>query len=154
MVFVILAAFSLYVTLYTISAYQVANRWAFDGNWLCSGGVTFFPWPRGPQGVYVPIITKMNPMDEFIHLYLIKTGVLVFVCLVLWLVAAVYFFRAVLPLIETWRTSRRHAGKPCQIFSRACFRSAIMSSASSMPRAKRTSWSVMPSFWRCSGVMK
>ncbi|MEM0096074.1 MAG: hypothetical protein QW660_05515 [Candidatus Bathyarchaeia archaeon] len=49
-------------------------------------------------------------MDEFIHLYLIKTGVLIFVCLVLWLVAAVYFFRAVPPLIETWRTSGRHVG--------------------------------------------
>ena len=61
---------------------------------------TFFPWPRGPLGVCAEVITKMNPVDEFIYLYLVKNGILIVVCVLLWVLAAVYSFKAILPLFR------------------------------------------------------
>lgn len=92
--------------LYTVSAHHIADKWTFGSNWRYSGDMTFFPWPRDPQGILLPIITKMNPIDEFIYLYLIKNGVLILVCLGLGLFTVVYCFKAILPLIKAWRLTR------------------------------------------------
>ncbi|MEM3730462.1 MAG: hypothetical protein QW667_03035 [Candidatus Bathyarchaeia archaeon] len=103
---------SIYVALYTISAHYVADRWALDSGWRYAGTIndaSFFPWPRGPKGILLPVITKMNPTDEFIYLYLIKTGILILICLGLWLLTIVYCFRAILPLIKAWKLDKSKA---------------------------------------------
>ena len=89
---------TVYATLYTVAAYDLA-RWG----WTCRGSLgdaTFFPFPTGPRGVLMDVIAKMSPLDEFIYLYLIKTGVLIVVCFSLWFFAAVYFFKTILPLFR------------------------------------------------------
>jgi hypothetical protein len=101
--FVVLAAFA---TFYTLAAYRVAGMWACGGSaacWCCMGTIgnaTFFPWPRGPLGVCAEVITKMDPVDQFIYLYLIRNGILIAVCVSLWILAFVYFFKATLPLFR------------------------------------------------------
>ncbi|MEM3640774.1 MAG: hypothetical protein QXH37_02470 [Candidatus Bathyarchaeia archaeon] len=77
--------------------------------WRYSGDVTFFPWPRDPQDILLPVITKMNVVDEFIYLYLIKTGILILACLLVWALTAVYFFKAILPSIKAWKLSSNQA---------------------------------------------
>ncbi|MEM4703837.1 MAG: hypothetical protein QXJ02_02055 [Candidatus Bathyarchaeia archaeon] len=99
----LLIALASYATLYTISAYSVATRWACGTAWCCMGAIdnaTFFPWPRGPLGVCAEVITKMNSIDEFIYLYLIRTWLLVVICICLWIVVAVYFLKAILPFLK------------------------------------------------------
>jgi len=103
---VFLVTLATYATLYTMAAYQVAGMWACGGSvayWCCMGSIdnaTFFPWPRGPLGICAEVITKMNPVDEFIYLYLIKTGILIVACVLLWILATVYFFKVILPLFR------------------------------------------------------
>ena len=92
-------------TLYAWAAYRVSRRWACGGSaaWCCMGSIdnaTFFPWPRGPLGVCAEVITKMNPVDGFIYLDLIKNGVLLVVSVLLWGVVALYFFRSIKPLFR------------------------------------------------------
>jgi len=98
-----LAILATFATFYTLAAYRVASMWACGAYWCCMGSIdnaTFFPWPRGPLGACAEVITKMNPMDEFIYLYLIKSGILIVVCVLLWVLAVVYFFKAILPLFR------------------------------------------------------
>ena len=90
-----------YVTLYTMAAHDLA-RWG----WACRGTLgdaTFLPFPTGPRGVLMDVVAKMSPADEFIYTYLIKTGALVGVSLLLWILAAAYLLKAVLPLF--WKSS-------------------------------------------------
>mgnify|MGYP007084796442 CR=1 FL=1 len=85
-----LVVLTTYATLYTIAAYDLA-RWG----WTCRGSLgdaTFFPFPTGPRGVLMDVIAKMSSMDEFIYLYLMKTGILIVVCILLWILVAVHFF--------------------------------------------------------------
>jgi len=42
LIFVFLAALSIYASLYTILAHCIANKWAYDTSWLYSGDMTFF----------------------------------------------------------------------------------------------------------------
>ena len=44
------------------------------------------------------VIAKMSPVDEFIYTYLIKTRILIGISILSGILAAVYFFKAVLPL--------------------------------------------------------
>lgn len=93
---VLLVVLSTYATLYTVAANDLA-RWG----WTCRGTLgdaTFFPFPTGPRGVLMDVIAKMSPVDEFIYTYLIKTRILIGISILLWILAAVYFFKVVLPL--------------------------------------------------------
>jgi len=109
LIFVFLIVLSIYTSLYTISAHHIANKWAYDTSWLYSGDMTFFPWPKEPQGILLPVITKMNPIDEFIYLHLIKTGILILICLGLWMLTAVYCFKIIPPLIKCGKPTRSRA---------------------------------------------
>lgn len=87
-----------YATFFTVAAYDLAKwGWAYRGS---LGNATFLPFPTGPRGVLMDVIAPMNPVDEFIYLYLIKTGILVVVCGLLWILAAVYLFKVILPLFR------------------------------------------------------
>jgi hypothetical protein len=104
--FAFLAVLAAFATFLTVAAYRVASMWACGGDaacWCCMGSIdnaTFFPWPRGPLGACAEVITKMDPVDQFIYLYLIRKGILIAVCVSLWVLAAVYFFKATLPLFR------------------------------------------------------
>ncbi len=105
LVLVVLVVLATSATVYTWAAYHVSSRWACGGGaaWCCMGSIdnaTFFPWPKGPLGVCADVVTKMNPVDGFIHLYLIENGVLIAVSVLLWGVAALYFFRSIKPLLR------------------------------------------------------
>lgn len=82
----------------------MADEWAFEdnGKGYSAVYVVLFPWPTGPpKGIVLPdIAVRMNVVDEFIYLYLIKTGILILACLLLWTLTAVYFFKAILPSIK------------------------------------------------------
>jgi len=110
---VLLLAFLLtlasYVTLYTVAAYDVA-RYAFreDGAAYWGGvrGATFFPFPRvprGSRGVGLDFMIRMNPVDEFIYFYMIETRVLIVISISIWILVAVYFVKAILPVLQNDR---------------------------------------------------
>lgn len=95
-----------YVTLYTVAAYDVA-RYAFreDGAAYWGGvrGATFFPFPRVPRvprNVGLDFMVRMNPVDEFIYLYMIETGMLTVISISLWILVAVYFSKSILPMLQ------------------------------------------------------
>jgi hypothetical protein len=104
--FAFLIVLATLATFYTLAAYRVASMWVCGGGvawWCCRGTIgnaTFFPWPGGPLGACLEVITKMDPVDEFIYLYLVKNWILIVVCVSLWVLAAVYFFKAILPLLR------------------------------------------------------
>lgn len=107
LIFLFLVILAIYLTLYTVSAYTVAE-YAGRGYWTCRGSLgdpTFFPFPSGPRGVGMDVIGEMSLVDEFIYLYLIETGILIVLCASLWILAAVFFFRAILPLFKAWKVS-------------------------------------------------
>jgi len=99
----VLVALASYVTLYTVAAYDVA-RYAsrVDGAayWGCGRDATFFPFPRDPRGVCLLALFKMNPVDEFIYLYMIETGMLIVISISLWILVAVYFGKSILPMLQ------------------------------------------------------
>ncbi|MDI6905742.1 MAG: hypothetical protein QMD13_09735 [Candidatus Bathyarchaeia archaeon] len=98
LVLAFLVILSAYASLFTVAAYDLA-RWG----WTCRGTLgdaTFLPFPRDPQGVLMHVIAQMNPVDEFIYIYLIRTGMLVVICLSLWILVAAYFFKAILPFFR------------------------------------------------------
>lgn len=93
---VLLVVLATYATLYTVAAYDLA-RWG----WTCRGTLgdaTFLPFPTGLRGVLMDVLAKMSPVDQFIYMYLIKTGILIGISVLLWILATVYFFKAILPL--------------------------------------------------------
>jgi hypothetical protein len=105
--FAFLVLWAAFATFYTLAAYRVGRMWVCGGGaagwWCCMGSIdnaTFFPWPRDPLGACAEVITRMDPVDEFIYLYLVKNGILIVVCVSLWSLAAVYFFKAILPLFR------------------------------------------------------
>jgi len=107
----LLVTLASYVAVYTAAVYQVAYRWACGSGrpsiqplvglltkrenvacWTCAGSIddaTFFPWPRGPLGVCAEVIKRMNPVDEFIYLYLIEMPILVFFSILLWTIVTI-----------------------------------------------------------------
>ena len=92
-----------YSTLYTVAAHDLA-RWG----WTCRGTLgdaTFLPFPTGPRGVLMDVIAKMGPADAFIYTRLIKTGALIGISLLLWILAIAYLLKAVLPLF--WKSFSR-----------------------------------------------
>lgn len=90
-----------YATLYTVAAHDLA-RWG----WTCRGTLgdaTFLPFPTGPRGVLMDVMAKMSPSDEFIYAHLIRTGALVGISILLWILAAIYLLKVVLPVF--WKSS-------------------------------------------------
>lgn len=91
---VVLGSLSVYVTLYTATAHKVA-RYVYeeDGKFFWESGPSgsFFPWPREPDMLHM--LTPLNEIDLFIYVYLIKSGVLVLVTILLWISLSVYILK-------------------------------------------------------------
>lgn len=51
------------------------------------------------------VIASMSPVDEFIYSYLIRTGMLVVVCVLLWVLATVYSSKDVLHFFRKSRAT-------------------------------------------------
>jgi len=97
-VFTALVILTSFMTFWTSAAYNLA-RWGWSARGTL-GDATFLPFPTGPRGVLMDVIAKMSPVDEFIYLHLLKTGALTAVCVSLWVLAAVYAFKAFLPFLK------------------------------------------------------
>jgi len=75
------------LTAYTASAYYVAS-YVYEENgrlwWPNSLGGSFYPWPNRPTGIAFQLLTPLNQADSQYYLYIIKSGVLIALTLLLW----------------------------------------------------------------------
>jgi hypothetical protein len=67
-------------------------------------GGSFYPWPHPPLGIQAMMITQLNELDSWYYSYVIGSGVLLYLTLLLW---AIVFWRA-------WRIMR-HARRGAKI---------------------------------------
>ena len=81
----VLGLVSIYLTLYTVAAYNVAN-YVYDTEvitvWRSGPSGSFFPWPREPG--MLQILSGVNEVDLFIYICLIKSWILVLVTVLFW----------------------------------------------------------------------
>jgi len=85
----VLVSVSLVFTAYTISAYYVASYVSeFEGHlwWPDSLEGSFFPWPCRPTGIAFFITHELDQEDYLYYNYVIKSGVLVALTLLLWII--------------------------------------------------------------------
>lgn len=96
----VLVVLAVYVSLYTLVAYDVARyvikldgalQWA--GRW--GSDPRFFPFPDRPVGPILWVITGMHPTDRWIYTNLIENRMLIVLSFLLWLLVAIYFYKAV-----------------------------------------------------------
>ncbi|HEX9862721.1 MAG TPA: hypothetical protein VGB11_05490 [Candidatus Bathyarchaeia archaeon] len=95
---------SIIVTAYTASAYYVASSvYEFNGRlwWPNTLGGSFYPWPYRPTGIAGFSLTELNQADSDYYRYVIKSGVLVVLTLLLWVIV---FWRV-------WKMRRSHYSK-------------------------------------------
>ena len=95
---ILLLAVSVYLTAYAISAHMVSSHIIEDygkAYWSSSPEGSLFPWPRksGGSDIGIPVLIELNETDSFIYNYLIKTYLLSAVCILLWLLAIIIFYR-------------------------------------------------------------
>ena len=103
---VVLGSLSVYVTLYTATAHKVARVYEEDGEFFWRGGPSgsFFPWPREPG--MLAVLIPLNEIDLFIYVYLIKSGVLVLVTILLWISLSLYILKLI-RVFDTFRQKTR-----------------------------------------------
>ena len=89
-ILIVLGFFSAIFSLYTVRAYQVA-QFARGINWNTGGPGSFLPWPSEPG--HLMVITEMNSTDAFINQFIIETGLLAFISLLLWCGFFILIFR-------------------------------------------------------------
>lgn len=100
----VLISISLIFTVYTASAYYVASFvHEIEGRlwWPSMPGGTFFPWPRAPTGIQAMLMTLLNEVDSQYYRYIIKSGVLVALAILLWVIV----------LWRVWRMRGSHHPK-------------------------------------------
>ncbi len=77
------------LTAYTISAHYVASRASEFGGalwWPTTAGGSFFPWPHIPTGLAGPMSTQFDQEDYTYYNYVIRSGVLIALTIVLWII--------------------------------------------------------------------
>ena len=77
--------FSVLLTAFTLNAHYVASFiHEYNGKlmWSSTPGGSFLPWPKGP-GMFM-MFSSVNETDSPIYLYLIRSGLLAIVTLLLW----------------------------------------------------------------------
>jgi len=95
---ILLLVVSIYLTAYTVSAHMVSSHIVEDygkAYWSSSPEGSLFPWPRksGGNEIGIPMLIELNETDSFIYNYLIRTYLLLVVCILLWLSAIIIFYR-------------------------------------------------------------
>ena len=90
---------SMFLTIYAANAYYVAS-FAYEkyGHlwWPNTLGGSFYPWPYLPTGLAGQMLTPLDQGDAQYYLYIIKSGVLIYLTVVLWVT---FFWQA-------WKTRR------------------------------------------------
>lgn len=85
----LLVLVTLIFTAYTISAYYVASRAAEFGGvlwWPTTAGGSFYPCPYIPTGLAGEMSTQFDQQDYTYYNYVIKSGVLIVLTIVLWII--------------------------------------------------------------------
>ena len=95
---ILLLVVSMYLTAYTVSAHMVSSHIVEDSGkayWSSSPEGSLFPWPRksGGSEIGIPMLIELNETDSFVYNYLIRTYLLLVVCILLWLSAIIIFYR-------------------------------------------------------------
>ena len=85
------------VTLYAVSAYDVAH-YAFDDGgteltWRYTPSGSFLPWPKSPG--MLTALSEGNGVDLFIYRYLIRSWILVALTVMLWIATILYLIRSI-----------------------------------------------------------
>lgn len=96
-----------YVTLYTVVAHRIARyalRLDNTACWRSTPPGSFFPWPR--ESGLAQALSKMSSVDQFIFLYLVETGILIIVSILLWILVIVYFVKSILQLFRPQLTRK------------------------------------------------
>lgn len=90
------AIFSAYLTVYTVTAYNVATSHIVDIDeeawWRTTPGGSLFPWPK--ESGMLQALSKVNETDLFIYTYLIKSSTLTILSALMWIFAVLCFFKA------------------------------------------------------------
>jgi hypothetical protein len=102
----VLASVALFVTAYTASAYYAASyvhEWEGRLMWPSMPGGSFYPWPHGPTGFQFYVLTPLNDSDSWYYANVIQSGILLYLTLLLWALAAWRAWR----IMKYTRRSRR-----------------------------------------------
>lgn len=84
----ILLSLALLLTIYTTNAYLVASHvHEYNGvlQWP-TPGYSFLPWPHSPTGIVVSVLVPLNQMDLQYYNYIIKSGILLVITLIMWII--------------------------------------------------------------------
>ena len=90
---------SAFLTAYTANAYYVASyvSEAYGRFWwpntAAEGRSLFVPWPNIPAGVFGQMITELGEADTQYFLYVIKSGVLVILTVVVWAIVVLAYLK-------------------------------------------------------------
>ena len=78
---------AIFVTVYTYCAYTVASH-VFEDNGVLyfPYGYSFLPWPTIPTGITPSVLLRLNEADMQYYQYIIKSGVLIALTIVSWLI--------------------------------------------------------------------
>jgi hypothetical protein len=96
-IIILIALFSItiFLTAYTISAYNVASHiHELDGRlmWSHFQGGSFFPWPSYPDGILAPMMVPLNEFDTLYYQLFIKSWILAGITVFLWAFAVVFLY--------------------------------------------------------------
>ena len=89
LVLVLLILIATIITAYTISAHYVASRALEFGGalwWRTTAGGSFYPWPHIPSGLAGEMTTQFDQEDYTYYNYVIRSGVLIVLTIVLWII--------------------------------------------------------------------
>lgn len=84
----VLLSIGLILTIYTTKAYLVASHvHEYHGvlHWP-TPGYSFLPWPYSPTGIVILVLVPLNQMDLQYYNYIIKSGILLVLTLIMWII--------------------------------------------------------------------
>ena len=93
----VLTSVLLVLTAYTLSAYYAASFvHETEGRlwWPSMPGGSFYFWPHPPTGIQATVMTELSEGDSQYYRYVIKSGVLVALTLLLWVIVFWRIFRS------------------------------------------------------------
>jgi hypothetical protein len=87
---------TIFLSVYTASAHYVASFvYEIEGHlfWPNTLGGSFTPWPYLPSGIAGQMLTHLNQIDTQYYTYVIRSGVLIYVTFVLWVIVLWQFWK-------------------------------------------------------------
>jgi hypothetical protein len=96
LVLVVLLVSSMYITVYSLTAYYVAARHMYEDpdsrviSWNTGPSGSLFPWPK--ESGMLEVLSKVSDVDLFIYKYLVKTWVLIGLSILMWVATGLSAF--------------------------------------------------------------